>query len=104
MCDLKKIVQLLLFLHFVNFLILLQLVNVISNQSDYAFKFQDANRSTGLLLADPDTTIYCQYHSAKLRNALQCQSKKEPKHRPSTTNFHECDFLNSQIFTHFKPV
>jgi len=45
-----------LFLHFGNFLRLLQLVNVVSNRSDCLFKFQpNVNHSTGLLLTELDT-------------------------------------------------
>jgi len=42
-------------LHFVNFLRLLQLANVMSNLSDCVFRFHKVNRTTGLLLTDQDT-------------------------------------------------
>ena len=52
-----KIFVHLFYFYFVNFLRLLQLVNVTSNQSDCLLKSHDVNRSTELLLTDQDTTV-----------------------------------------------
>ena len=58
-----------LFLHFVNFVRLLQLVNVTSYQSDCLFEFHHVNNSTGLLLTDRDI-LQCSLY--QYRSALLC--------------------------------
>ena len=56
-----------LYLHFVNFLALLQLVNVMSNQSDCLFKFHHVNRR-GLLLNRP------RYYQSTTSRLSQCKA------------------------------
>jgi len=61
-----KIFVHLFYFYFVNFLRLLQLVNVTSNQSDCLLNSNDVNHSTELLWTDRDTTVHYQYRSAEL--------------------------------------
>jgi len=64
-----------------------------SNQGDCLFKFHHMNCPTGLLLTDADTVVCYQFRSVELSCVTvttlmhSCVNEKEPKHRPSTTNF-----------------